>query len=129
MILDTVALVRLLRGELTPAATLELEAAERLTLSAASLYEVNQKVRLGKLALTPFGAREVALLEGRGVEVAPVAPATMARAAAMDWRHDGRDHRDPFDRMIAAEALAQGRPVATSDRAFGSLDGLAVAWL
>lgn len=45
----------------------------------------------------------------------------LARAAAMDWTHAGRDHRDPFDRMIAATALERGLTVVTSDAAFQGL--------
>ena len=123
MLLDTVALVRLIVGTLSPRAVLGMEAAEVLAVSAVSLFEINQKVRLGKLAVPEMGAEAIAALSAGGVAVAPVSPLAMARAAAMDWRYLGRDHRDPFDRMIAAAALEMGLPVATSDRAFAGLAG------
>ena len=123
MILDTVALVRLLRDELDAAVVIDLEAAEMVVVSAASFFEINQKVRVGKLAMDTLGEREIAALSGRGLTVEPVSAAVMAHAAAMRWTHRGAEHRDPFDRMIAAAALASSLPVVTSDPAFGSLTG------
>ena len=111
MILDTVALVRLLRDELSEETALDLEAAETLVVSGASFFEINQKVRVGKLAMATLGEREIAALAERGLAVEPVSAAMMAHAAALAWLHDGREHRDPFDRMIAAAALALGLPV------------------
>ena len=35
------------------------------------------------------------------------------------------EHRDPFDRMIAAHAILEGLPVVTTDSATHALDGLA----
>lgn len=123
MILDTVALVRLLRDELDAGVVTDLEVAETLVVSAASFFEINQEVRVGKLAMDVLGEHEIAALSERGLTVEPVSAAVMAQAAAMRWVHRGADHRDPFDRMIAAAALASGLPVVTSDLAFGSLTG------
>ena len=84
---------------------------------------------MGKLAMESLGegARSRALSE-RGLRVEPVSAEVMGHAAALVWLHDGHDHRDPFDRMIAAAALAMDLPVVTSDPAFASLagEGLAV---
>lgn len=126
MILDTVAFVRLLRAELAPGVLLELESAPVLILTAASIFEINQKVRIGRLDIPPFGGEEIERIADRGIAVEPVPPAVMARAASMRWSVDGRDHRDPFDRMIAATALERRLPVATSDRAFAALPDLDV---
>lgn len=126
MILDTVAFVRLLRDELPAEVLLDLEAAPVLILSAASVFEINQKVRVGRLGMSPIGIEELDEITARGVTVAAVEPVVMARAASMEWHHDGRDHRDPFDRMIAAAALEADLPVATSDRAFRSLQELEI---
>jgi len=35
-------------------------------------------------------------------------------------------HRDPFDRIIIAQAFALGLTVATSDSAFAAYDGLTI---
>jgi PIN domain nuclease of toxin-antitoxin system len=121
VILDTVALVRLLREALDEAAMLDLESAETLAVGAASAFEINQKVRIGKLDMRPFGEAELATLAARGIEVVPLTGEIMAEAASMVWRHEGAEHRDPFDRMIAATARARALPVLTADRAFLSL--------
>ena len=126
MILDTVAFVRLLRGELSTQVLADLESAPVLVLSAASIFEINQKVRIGRLAMAPIGTAEIERIEASGIAVAPVTPAIMARAASLSWSVGGRDHRDPFDRMIAAAALEGGVPAATSDRAFHELPDLTV---
>ena len=110
MILDTVALVRLLRETLSEDVMVDLEAAETLVVSAVSLFEINQKVRIGKIDVPSFGPNQIAALEARGVEVVPTDGGIMARAAAMVWTHAGRDHRDPFDRMIAATAMDMRLP-------------------
>lgn len=126
MILDTVAFVRLLRGELSDDVRLELESAPELMLSAASVYEINQKVRIGRLAMSPIGQEAVQELAAHGLDVLAVDAEVMSLAATMAWQHDGHDHRDPFDRMIVATALRAGAPVATSDRAFRSVPSLEV---
>jgi PIN domain nuclease of toxin-antitoxin system len=36
-------------------------------------------------------------------------------------------HRDPFDRMMIAQALAEGIPIATGDRIFAAY-GLQIVW-
>jgi len=38
-----------------------------------------------------------------------------------------RHHRDPFDRMMIAQALAEGIPIATGDQSFASY-GLQIVW-
>jgi PIN domain nuclease of toxin-antitoxin system len=126
VILDTVAFVRLLRGELSSQVLAELESAPVLILSAASIFEINQKVRIGRLDMAPMGTAEIERIETSGIAIAPVTPAVMARAASLSWSVGGRDHRDPFDRMIAAAALEGGVPAATSDRAFRDLPDLTV---
>jgi PIN domain nuclease of toxin-antitoxin system len=46
-----------------------------------------------------------------------------ARAAGLlDW-----DHRDPFDRMLAAQAMVEGALLVTIDRVFADLP-LATMW-
>jgi len=45
------------------------------------------------------------------------------RAGGLRW-----DHRDPFDRMLAAQALLEHAVLVTGDAAFSGLTGLEVAW-
>jgi PIN domain nuclease of toxin-antitoxin system len=79
--------------------------------SAATAWELATKVRIGKLA----GAEK---LECDFLAVMEVAGYTMLSIDAQSALRAGRltaDHRDPFDRMIAAQALALDIPILSSD--------------
>ncbi|QSR24245.1 PIN domain nuclease [Nocardioides aromaticivorans] len=98
-------------------------AAER-HVSAASAYEIAQKTRLGRL---PGGTQ---VLDGwqrllRNVQAAelPLSVAHMARAGAMSW-----SHRDPFDRMLVAQAQLEGLTLLTDDDAIRSFDDVRTRW-
>lgn len=94
-----------------------IEAADRVALSAVSLYEIGQKVRLGKWpAMAPFAAGLLDRALADGFDLIPLAPAAALDAALMDW-----DHRDPFDRLIAAAARAEDLPLVSPDAAFDAV--------
>lgn len=97
--------------------------ATRVAVSVISFYEIGQKVRLGKW---PEMAEHVADLETRaradGYDLLPLTARAALEAAIMDWTH-----RDPFDRMIATVARAEGLPLLSSDTAFDDL-GLDRLW-
>jgi PIN domain nuclease of toxin-antitoxin system len=80
-------------------------------VSAASAWEVATKVRLGKLP----GAAE---LEKDFLDVMDDAGYTLLPIQAECGLRAGRlisEHRDPFDRMIAAQSLAEDIPVLSAD--------------
>jgi PIN domain nuclease of toxin-antitoxin system len=81
-------------------------------VSAASLYEVSLRVRHGKLpGATEFESDLVRNIENvLGFTILPLQSETMVRAA----RFDGT-HADPFDRMIAAQAIVNSLPVLSTD--------------
>jgi PIN domain nuclease of toxin-antitoxin system len=85
-----------------------------VVLSAVSIWEVGIKYSLGKLPLpvTPadFFAREIAM---RGYEVLPMGRAHAERASILPYPAGG--HRDPFDRMLVAQALAEGIALVSGD--------------
>ena len=63
------------------------------------------------------------LREGGGV-AAPLTPETCLRAGLADW-----DHRDPFDRLLAATAETLAVPLVTrGDTVFSGRRSLAVVW-
>ena len=98
--------------------------ADRLAVSAVSFYEIGQKVRLGKW---PEMAAYVGRLEQRagsdGYDLIPLTATACLHASMLDW-----DHRDPFDRMIAAVALLETLPVISSDQAFDRI-GIERHWI
>lgn len=90
-----------------------------ILVSVASAWEIATKVRLGRLA----GAEK---LERDFLDVMDDAGYTLRDIYAGDALRAGRlpgEHRDPFDRMIAAQALAEDIPVISSDK---QLDAFAI---
>jgi len=82
-----------------------------LLLSTASIWEIAIKHRLGKLRLPEPVERWVPsrIQAGQTSVLAIEAPHALRVASLPPV------HRDPFDRMIVAQALVEGVPVLTSD--------------
>jgi PIN domain nuclease of toxin-antitoxin system len=95
-----------------PALEVLLNATNTVYVSAASAWEIATKVRLGKLP-------KAVEFERRFIEiVAEVAQYTLLPISAEVSLRAGRllgAHKDPFDRMIAAQALALDIPVLSLD--------------
>ncbi|MBO0981763.1 type II toxin-antitoxin system VapC family toxin [Microbacterium sp. SD291] len=85
--------------------------ADAVFVSAASSYEIAQKARLGRL---PHGARVLTrwshLLEALFASELALTGTHMRAAGALAW-----EHRDPFDRMLVAQAQADGLILVTAD--------------
>ena len=101
-----------------PTAAIEADDAEVL-VSTASLWEVAIKVGLGKLD-APDDLPERA--EQLGFELLPV-------SAEHAWRVRGLPphHRDPFDRLLIAQAQVERLPIVTADPSFADYD-VTVVW-
>lgn len=101
-----------------------LEAPQRVVyVSAASAFEIGTKVRLGKLTVPPAMLNDFAyVVEADGFRVLDVDVASAIRAGQLPGHH-----RDPFDRLIAAQAVTLGGAVVTNDAAFAEL-GVDVFW-
>lgn len=87
-----------------------------LLVSAASALEVATKTRLGKLedlGLVASWTRRVEELQATELGITSVHALT---AGSMPW-----EHRDPFDRLLAAQAIHEGATLVTVDRAFRGL--------
>jgi PIN domain nuclease of toxin-antitoxin system len=86
---------------------------ERL-LSVASIWELTIKFQLGKLPLpaSPYDFVP-SRLETTRTDTLPILASHALRVGLLPSHH-----RDPFDRMIIAQALVEGVPVLTADRAF-----------
>lgn len=80
-------------------------------LSIASAWEMAIKVSLGKLKLPqPVGQFVRTELRKNAISLLPIDLKHLDRAAALPFHH-----RDPFDRLIIAQALAVGLAVVSSD--------------
>lgn len=83
-----------------------------ILVSAASVYEISLKVRYGKLPeAVEFESDLIPNIESRlGFAILPLEPESMVRAARFE-----DPHADPFDRMIAAQAIQYNLPLLSTD--------------
>ncbi|MEM1115045.1 MAG: type II toxin-antitoxin system VapC family toxin [Bacteroidota bacterium] len=84
-------------------------------LSVASLWAMSIKVRLGRLRLG-FAFPELVerQVRGNGIDLLPIRPAHLDEVARLPLHH-----RDPFDRLVIAQAVVEGMPVVSRDGEFG----------
>ncbi|PZQ15817.1 MAG: PIN domain nuclease [Ancylobacter novellus] len=102
----------------TPAAASAIEDADELFISMASIWELEIKRGGGRLKVEldwpSFLADRLTLVP------IDIEDAVAARSLPLH-------HRDPFDRMIIAQAKRRGLPVVTRDRSFEHY-GVPVIW-
>ena len=98
--------------ELSPAAARAIaDAGNEKRLSVVSLWEFAIKSGLGKLELNePFAALLARVDAMRMIERLPIADAHLLRYATLPLHH-----RDPFDRMLVAQALSEACTLVSSD--------------
>jgi PIN domain nuclease of toxin-antitoxin system len=83
-------------------------------VSAASAWEIATKVRLGKLpGAEAFAAEFPARVERFGFRVLAIQLEHGQRAGLLPG-----DHKDPFDRMLIAQAQAENLPIVSNERLF-----------
>lgn len=83
-----------------------------ILVSAASIYEISLKVRYGKIPeAVEFESDLILNIENRlGYTILPLEPESLLRAARF-----ANAHADPFDRMIAAQAIQHNLPILSTD--------------
>jgi PIN domain nuclease of toxin-antitoxin system len=112
VLLDSHALLWALHDpdELRPEAAKEIrDPAHVVFFSAASVWELELKATAGKLVLPEDW---LAVTDESGFLELPVRGREARRSARLQW-----EHRDPFDRMLVAQALEHGLRIATRDTA------------
>ncbi|RFA11148.1 hypothetical protein B7R54_07355 [Subtercola boreus] len=93
-------------------------------VSAVTPLELGIKFRKGHFPEAgPFLAALPHHLETLRATELPVTTEHALVTAQLDWAH-----RDPFDRMLAAQAIVENAVLVTADRAFAELGGLRVVW-
>jgi len=108
----------------SPHARSLVEATEHeLHLSAASAWEIAIKHALGKLRLPEPPARYVPTrLDALGVRPLPIEHAHALHVAALPAHH-----RDPFDRLLIAQAQLDDLSILTADPLFTAYDVVTIA--
>ena len=112
LLLDTPALLWWLADEgLNPGARDAIaDPGNIVVVSAASAWEISIKRALGKLA-APNDLEQQ--METGGLVPLPISIAHGIGAGQLP-----RHHEDPFDRMLIAQALAEGLTIVTRDKRF-----------
>jgi PIN domain nuclease of toxin-antitoxin system len=117
LIVDTHALLWWLDGDrrLPPRVRALIgDAANEVLVSAASVWEITTKARLGKLPRAADVAADVpGCIESQGFVPLPITVHHAQRAGAL-----AGPHRDPFDRMLIVQAQAEGVPIASNETIF-----------
>ena len=89
-----------------------------ILLSVASSYEIAYKAAQGKLTLPDAPEAYIqSRLAANGFASLPVELSHALRAGTLP-----RIHRDPFDRLLVAQAQIEGLPILTADPAISRYD-------
>jgi PIN domain nuclease of toxin-antitoxin system len=122
LILDTHTALWWLTGDRAMsdgAAASIVDPSNTVALSAAVVWEIAIKAALGKLEV-PAGAHEALLSAG-------ARPLPITHEHADGVRSLPHHHRDPFDRLLVAQAKIEQAAIVTSDRQFAAY-GVPVLW-
>lgn len=126
LLLDAHAFLWFIMGSANLSATaralIEDPANERM-LSVASLWEMAIKVSLGKLTLSaPFDDLIPEQLNLNGIGLLNITIDHVSLIATLPFHH-----RDPFDRLLLAQAITEKMPVVSLDAAFDNY-GITRLW-
>jgi PIN domain nuclease of toxin-antitoxin system len=96
----------------------EIEGASELLFSVVSLAEIGVKVAMGKLTV-PDDLHDYLIQSG--LHILPLAPDHGLAVAELPMHH-----RDPFDRLLIAQARGEGLAIMTADRRLVDYDVVVV---
>ena len=100
------------------ALALVAEPTNEILLSPASYWEIAIKISLGKYPLTaPFETFFQEGIEGSGMAILPIDVRHAAVLSSLPMHH-----KDPFDRMIIAQAIAEQIAIVSADSAFDAYE-------
>jgi len=91
-----------------------LDLENEVLVSAASAWEITTKVRIGKLPIASrFAVEFRTKVQGLGFKELAVTVDHGQRAGLLPG-----SHKDPFDRMLIAQAIAEDMPIVSNERVF-----------
>lgn len=121
LLLDTHAFLWFINGDrrLSPPALAAIENPDSvLRLSIAALWEVTVKASLGRLQLPARMSQFVREhVYGNRISLLPIEPHHLELLESLPFHH-----KDPFDRLIIAQAEAEQIAVVSGDNAFSKYD-------
>ena len=105
-------------GRLSSNAVSAINSAKAVRVSPISIFEITQKVRVGKWPeMAPYASTLADQIAAQGAISAPFTNEIAYFSAALAW-----DHRDPFDRILAATAILTGTALISADSGFDTLN-------
>lgn len=128
LLLDTHAFLWFVAGDTSVSLAVRaaiIDPANQTYVSIASAWEVAIKAGLGKLKVDAPSVREFfgEQIEGNGFAYLPIEPPHVFRAGGMPLHH-----RDPFDRLLIAQALEEGMTLVSREAATFGPYGVALLW-
>jgi PIN domain nuclease of toxin-antitoxin system len=127
LLLDTHAFIWWVLGDPSLSAVAQAhigDPANQVFVSAASAWEVTTKYRLGRLPqAAPLAADFPRIVVSQGFIPLAITMQHAARAGSFLV-----PHRDPFDRMLGAQALIENMPIVSSDAALDQF-GVVRIWM
>lgn len=119
LLLDTHAFLWFIEGDVNLSSTarnLIEDLENQRFLSVASLWEISIKISIGKLELAiTFVELVERQVYGNAIELLEIQPGHLDRLAQLPFHH-----KDPFDRLIIAQSLAEHLTVVTKDTVFSN---------
>ncbi|MGB3453578.1 MAG: type II toxin-antitoxin system VapC family toxin [Moheibacter sp.] len=113
-LLDTHTLIWFLEGDfhISPAARKSIEKENVINfVSAVSLWEIAIKISLNKLSLNGRFEDFILKLSENGFQILPINSIDTLLVSRLDFKH-----RDPFDRMIVAQAINNNLNLISKDK-------------
>ena len=111
-------------AQLSPPARAAIAAADVVYVSPISFFEIGQKVRHGKWPeMAALAPRLADILREQGGVVAPFTAEIALHASLRQW-----DHRDPFDRLLAATSESLAVPLVSQDPVLAELASVHRVW-
>lgn len=116
LLLDTHAMYWYIEGNPQLSATgqtLIRDASNEVLISPASYWEIAIKISIGKWTLNRTYEEFIDIgLNRYGFQVLPILPRHAAKVIGLPFHH-----KDPFDRLLVAQAMVEGIPIISNDAA------------
>jgi PIN domain nuclease of toxin-antitoxin system len=117
-LLDTHALLWFIQGDpqlSDRARNVMIDNMNQLYLSVASLWEITIKLNIGKLKIGHTIADVYTLLTQLKISILPIEQADLEQYVGLALHH-----RDPFDRLLIAQAIEHQLTLVSADHAFSA---------